>query len=387
MTHPSRYFADDKDVYDLLMSQPKRLGNKVICLFLRKRGFVVSPDTEREELVRYVSRLPLGLQDVEELMEYVSTGVRTVSRTMSEGVVATVQKMEDAAASVRSARSQRGETYRVSVRDDGGLDVVVDYTEMDTAKNRLRQLSARRLTLSVDPSGDSGVRVRYPDEPRAREIADAIVLEALGNPKSCERATITLAGCTVAQRTRFFELLTAKTDGFGLRSVTRGAFRLGEEVEGESVDESELPGFVDEDGGSRIVRVQLDGAGVFASEEYQELKGSGFFVSGAVWRAREDGGDGIDVEFDAGFGSGDTAEVFTYKLRGVFRRDEDGIHRQRRESPSASETRRLLSCLEAASLVAQKEVRESVPKEEASPSTLGEPATASDDAGEVAGDG
>lgn len=305
MGHPSKFFADDKDIYDLLMSQRRRLGDDVLRRFLRERGIVVGPTLEREHLVAYLSRLPFGWQDLQALLERVGSVAHRAPHTSSEAVAVTVDQIEAAAQAVQEERGERrGEVYKVIRRPDGSLEVQLAYSVLDTTKNRLRQRSQQHATIAIDP-GPSGVRVRYPEEERAREVAEAIIFRALGDPKEHVRETISLDGCSPAQRTMFFEKLMQGIAGFSLRTVTRAGFRRlddktsDSELDGES-DGAGLPGEED-DAGARILRVQLDGAGVFSSTEFQALKSSGFYVSATVWRSRMDGGEGLDAEFEARF--------------------------------------------------------------------------------------
>lgn len=360
----SKYFADDKDIFDLLMSQKRKLNDEMLRRFLRERGIIVGPNAERVELAQYMSRLPLGWPDLHTLLDRVGSVTHRAPKTTSEAVAVSVDEMESAAQAIRTERTERrAEEYKITRRPDGGLEISIDYSVLDTTKNRLRQRSEQHATISIEPAtGSSGVRIRYPEEERGREVAEAIILRALGDPKELVRDTISLDGCDATQRTRFFELLMTAMEGFTLRTVTQTRFRrlddatADSELDGES-DSLKLPGEDDPESDSRILRVQLDGAGVFSSEQFQQLKKSGFFVSSVVWRSRMDGGDGLDAEFDAGFVVGDTGTAFTYRLRGVFRRNEHGEHQRTRENPSDSERQKFLRLLEDAAGAAQDSVR------------------------------
>ncbi len=203
-------------------------------------------------------------------------------------------------------------------------------------KKRLDQIEPQvlsdfqtRFTVDATPLGT--VRVRYPEDERSRQIAEAMILKALGNPAHANRKTISLDGCTATQRTTFFEKLMQGIAGFSLRTVSRASFRRLDDLSSDA-DLDELPGKHDDEADARILRVQLDGREIFACSEFQQLTKSGFYVSGAVWRAREEGGDGIDAEFDASFTTSEEATSFGYRLRGIFRRKDSGEHAQTRPS-------------------------------------------------------
>lgn len=379
MAHPSKYFADDKDIFDLLMSQRRKLSDDLLRRLLRDRGIVVGPELERQHLAQYMSRLPFGMRDLRALLDRVGTPSHRAPKTTSEGVEVTVDAMEAAANEVRDARSERrGEVYKVHRKADGTLEISVNYSVLDTAKSRLRQRSEQHLAISVEPvPGSSSVRIRYPEEERSREVAEAIIFRALGDPKEITRETISLDGCNAEQRTTFFESLMSNIAGFSLRTVTRAGFRRLDDATSDSeldgdVEGETLPGFEDEETGARIIRVTLDGAGVFSSDEFVQLKRSGFYVNSAVWRSRMDGGEGLDAEFDAAFVVGQTGSAFAYRLRGVFRRDEDGEHASTRESPSEDERNRFLRALEDAATSA-KEAATTAAGIDAVPQALDEP--------------
>lgn len=381
-THPSKYFADDKDIFDLLMSQRRKLSDEVLRKLLRERGVIVGPELERQHLAQYMSRLPFGWRDLKALLDRIGTPSQRASRITSEGVEVTIDAMEAAANHVKDLRSERrGESYKIHRKSDGGLEITVDYSVLDTAKNRLRQRSEQHVTISVEPAGSaSGVRIRFPEEERSREVAEAIVLRALGDPKEITRETISLDGCSAEQRTKFFEQLMGNIAGFSLRTVTRAGFRRlddatsDHDLDGDG-DTDALPGIEDEETGARILRVTLDGTSVVLSPEFAQLKKSGFYVNSAVWRSRMDGGEGLDAEFDAGFVLGEAGSAFAYRLRGVFRRNEHGDHARTRENPSEDEKNRFLRALEDAATAARDAVIEAAGIE-AVPEALGEPGTA-----------
>src|ERR1035437_3483338 len=67
--HIARYYADDKDVFDLLS-----LGNvnlPKLHSFLRQRGIVVAPSLDKEEIARYFQRSPLSWPQLESLLSLI----------------------------------------------------------------------------------------------------------------------------------------------------------------------------------------------------------------------------------------------------------------------------------------------------------------------------
>ena len=56
-THVARYYADDKDVFDLLSQATVSLVK--LRAFLRTRGIVLSPSLTEEEISAYLPDLPI----------------------------------------------------------------------------------------------------------------------------------------------------------------------------------------------------------------------------------------------------------------------------------------------------------------------------------------
>lgn len=383
MTHPSRHFADDKDIFDLLTSQRRGFSDETLRRILRERGIIVSPDLERTQLVDYISRLPFGFRDLKVLLDQTGKQRRREPKTTCEGIGASIDGIEEAANFIRDTRTERrDEHYKIHRKRDGSLEISVTYATLDTSKNRLRQRTEEHLTIVIEPGQtDNTARMRFPDDERSREIAEAISLRALGDPKEITRETISLEGCTSEQRTRFFESLISNIAGFSLQTVTRVGFRrlddstpdgdLDGETEGNG-NSTNLPGIEDEEPGARIIRVTLDGAGLFSSTEFNQLKTNGFYVNTAVWRSRMDGGEGLDAEFDAGFLVGDSGTAFTYRLRAVFRRNADGEPTNTRVRPTDDEKTKFLRALEDSATNAKDEAIKASGVEE-TPQELGDP--------------
>lgn len=363
MSHPSRFFADDKDIYDLIISQSRRFPDDVLRDFLLGRGIVVSASTPRIALVRYLAALPIGFHDLDQLHRRTLGRAVRSPRQVGETVSAPMDKFLEAVATVREERtSALPEKYNVVTREGGVIDVVIDYTVIDSKRSRLSQRTNEKLVITMEKDGAS-VRLRHPDEHRAREIVDRIVTSALGT-ESAARSSISLSDLDANQRTQFFEELVKGIPGFALRTVTRIAFRrldhtaTDDQLDGE-LDTTTLPG-IETDDGSRILRIQVDGAGIFESTEYERLKKDGFYIAGAAWRARQGGGPNIDVEFDAALVLTDESEPFSYKIRGVFRPNKDASLASTRSAPTEMERNAWLRVLEDRAYEVLKTIRGSV---------------------------
>lgn len=355
MSHPSRYFADDKDIYDLLASNPKRMGVTALRKFLVRRGLFVSANSTRTELVELVSTLNLGFRDLQDLLAMVESSSPRAPRTTTEFVNVGLDDFQAAATAIKSARAvRRSEEHKITVTADGALRILVHYSTLEASRTRLRQKVEHEALIEVERVSPETVRVRFPDGEFAQQLVEDILLAATSSA-AITRDAIHLVGGTAHDKSHFFETLMTRTAGFVLVSVSRVRFRLGVDVSDAQLDgeSDELPGEPEEGSDVRVLRIQLDGQGVFQTGEFHSLKAKGFFIVGAVWRAREANATSLDVELEAQFEVGEVCPPLTYKLRGVFRRDEE--ERRTRARPTSDERNRVLRAVENAAFNAKEE--------------------------------
>ena len=134
-THVSRYYADDKDIFDLLAQGTVSLSK--LRVFLRLRGIILSPALPKEEICRYLQTSPLSWPQLETLLEIIETPDREdkFSTCQIPAADLDIQSVVTAAAAVQQERGTRqGEVYRLQVSQDGALDLAVDYTEPNSQR-------------------------------------------------------------------------------------------------------------------------------------------------------------------------------------------------------------------------------------------------------------
>jgi hypothetical protein len=61
------------------------------------------------------------------------------------------------------------------------------------------------------------------------------------------------------------------------------------------------------------------------SEEYQNLKEKGFFISSLVWKSQEKTESGNRVVFEASFDDSEDFTSFVYNVKGYYKRTEEGF--------------------------------------------------------------
>jgi hypothetical protein len=375
-TLQANYFADDKDVYDLLAAARKKLTSQRLVEMVRARGLILSGLTDRDDLIEQISILPFGWHQLRLLIEATNTADR--SEKMTSASVSGSRSSEDFAAAldlVREARQDRGETYAIE-KLGGTVRILVKYSELDTSKTRLAQRTQRQFTIEIEPNPSGAALIRHQDQPRAQEIVSELI-DALSQPQDVVTpAKIELAGISDAtHRTQFFLQLIRGLSGFKFDDVKAvKASRLQpppvdvmvtttEEPEGaddhvdDDDDDAQSSDGIGVDEASFIAKVTdiaLRGDGLLRSSQYSQFSGEGFFVRSIVWTATEN--NGPRVELEAGFDNADEGTGFSYSIRGIHGRKSDGSLKKTKSAPSVEDRVRVLRLLESAARTAMEDV-------------------------------
>ncbi len=349
---PSKYYADDKDVHDIL-SSPK-LSTKALIALCRERGIFLSEEAPREELVHYASKLPFSWTQIQQVMGAVQREDKEEKITTCKiAVEATVDEVRQAIEQVRDIRKEpRSEQYSITQGRDGKIKIKVNYTEPDFQRARLIQRRQK---------GDQ-YEVRHSQNERTDEIITQIIEEL--TPANSEqkpvRRTIDLSGVKNHEhRTQFFVNLIGEMEGFQLREVRDlkvdhlendpAAPGVSEEDEAkEKIEREQLR--------SLVRKVALSGDNILISPQYQHLAKDGFFISKAVWTSVETLGAGRLFEFEAEFRDAANATKFAYQIRGVYNRNQDGEIEKTKSELSEAEKGVLRDCLETAAYGAVEKV-------------------------------
>ncbi len=345
--HTSQYYADDKDIYDLLLSAKRSFDEKTMVAIARKRGICLSQQTPRAELVEYIARLMWSWPQIEQLLEVSHPPERREKLTSRR--VSTAADLAAVRAAVEEVQGPRekdlDEVYEVKEVGDKKLVVTVHYSEFEPGRTRLHQRPQRDVQLEIEKS-DNGYKVRHQANDRGREIASAVLakLAATAEPNEAE---VTLQGITAPEkRIKFFIDLMSKLEGYELRNVTAVSVDRLPTVEaddGESIPEDEIEDAPKDSATAEaasmlgvVRKAALEGESLLESKAFEELKKQGFFLSRTVWRSREKKADGIEVEFEADFEDAKNCTGFRYNVLGMYERrsrGEEGIKKTRSAVP------------------------------------------------------
>ncbi|MFG1205545.1 hypothetical protein [Xanthobacter flavus] len=329
----AQLFANDKEIYDLIMASSRRMSSGVLVELLQDRRIFVGMDG-RSKLADMLATLPHDHHDVAGL---VSKGevARRAERTTSVRIPGALTLQD-----LRSALSQYikdvagGEELSVQSAVEDRLLVSVEYDEVEYSRTSLIQKQRRSSDFEFVIE-DEFVTVRFPSNEKAREIVDSVTskLSTIKNHTySHEQITVSHIG-DPAGRSRFFLSLMNRVEGFRLLHVTDvrvGRFSEVDDVSGAD-DDAEVEAVI---GGrseqliSYIRSVSIRGANLVLTPEFKRLMDGGFFITALTWEAERAAEPRDLVRFDVSFEDGVAGTGLRYALR----------HKGRRENGNLSST-------------------------------------------------
>ncbi len=352
---PSKYYADDKDIHDIL-SSPKLPFKKLLSL-ARERGIFMSEECQRqEEVVHHMSMLPFSWTQLQEVMDAVERDDK--EEKLAPCKVESKAELDDVRAVISKIKDARGEAfgecYTITENKAGRLQLKVSYSEPDFQKARLIQRREKDAFIEIEKKGTT-LEIRHTQNEKTNMVLTEILSE-LNPPDAAEKAirrNIELSGIKNHEhRTEFFVNLMGEMEGFQLHQVKDlKVDRIVEEpnqpVNPEEEDNGEAKE-KKEELKALVRKIALSGENILLSTQYQQLAKDGFFISKSIWTSVEVTGKGRIFEFEAEFKDAENASNFAYNIRGMYDRDKDGELAKVRSAINEMEREQLKSRLEDA---------------------------------------
>lgn len=328
---PSLYFANDKVIFDSLNQHS--VGVDLIRELLNERGIMVSPNTPKEELAKYFSRLTADYFDHKSIAEKLGRIAKQERITASElqGKIKDADIMT-ALQDVKERLEGSGDIATISIEKNRILAQIryehIDYTRID-----LRQVEPRNAIIEFTKEADGRYVVRSTQNLDIDPIVEGVVT-ALKNSAGgdLDRARINMESITdPALRTKFFENLIKDIDGYVFSTVTEAYCFKPKLSEAEDDDE---PDSLDElEKSPYVEKVTLRGEGVNRSFVIKDLYKKGYYVVKVVWRLKQAGKiDGDIYELEAQFSRPDSCTDFSYRIKSIILVDEGKVTAKKRSA-------------------------------------------------------
>lgn len=360
--HVSRYYADDKDVADLVSQSA--IKSHQLAAFLREHGIVVSDLLSKEDLTRYFRFLPLAWPEFDGLVTRLDRPDREEKHSSCKinAQIADIPAILERLETIKEARGLRfAEVHKATVIAANVVELNVQYTETDPSKTRALQRRERQVTIRIEKIG-AVINVRHHDNERARAIV-AKLEEAIAptTPPASRREVIDVSGLSSAQRDDFFTRMARSIPGYELDDVNDlKVERIDTFAPAEPGDEPEVePDTTAETDFQGIVRkAVLSGTGLLFSEDYQRYSAGGFAISKMVWTVRETTNASDVVELMAEC-RGENGAEFRYDAVGKYPRLDDGRVGQHRVPIRGPDKQQFLELLEGSAFSTLSSIRSS----------------------------
>jgi len=356
-----RYCATDKEIYDVIMSSKQKISEAILLEIAKDRGIFYSPKDTRETLANNLALLPHDYYDLNTLLGQ-REGAHRAEKITSVKLNSKLE-MDDIKSVAKEFKRDASGDETVVVRQEGPDRYVVSvkYSEIDYSKNRLVQRKQKEAEVEIFLKDDQTI-IRMPASDKGRDIVADIKNRLDGKKKTDIPITlIELSDIQSAdKRTEFFTSLITRLPEYDVDNVTSvkvESSRRHEEagdVDLEDQDEEQA----EQEMMAVVNNVAFKGQSLLASEEYQQLRQRGFYITSLVWRAKLTRPDYRIVEFEAAFDEPEQGKGFKYNIRGAqFLRGSEYTKTLRHIEPE--ERQELLTLLEQAAHQALNDVRNS----------------------------
>jgi len=312
-----QYFANDREIYDILMSGKQRLTQSALLEIARRRGIFYSPETSREDLADAISVLPHCYADIMHLLERNELASRAEKTTCVKiDTAVDLKVLKDIL--VEYGR-EVGEAERITplIAGTGRLEINYEYEDIDYSKTRLLQRQTREAEIEVIKEGEQTL-IRMSSNPKTKALV-AKVIDELGKKekKVIKTDSIELSHLRKPElRTKFFTDLITSIPNYTTGIVT--SLKVAKFSKSTTSLSTDLD--IEEEEESReillavVQSVLIRGSNLLGSEEYQALRKTGYYAYGVRWQCEQKAEPHHRIRFDVSFEDKDECREMRYSV-------------------------------------------------------------------------
>ncbi|NVZ84256.1 hypothetical protein HX836_20790 [Pseudomonas yamanorum] len=318
----SIYMPNDKAICDAVNSS--KVSSQSLSEIFFKRGIIVSPKTDRDELALYYSRMFTGYRDYDELtsnLQSITQREKTTSRfitnTNTDEMLQAVNQLKN----IINAKEYPKDASAVISKYSNEIKLTITYTDINPNKSQLQQTVTKESTIVItEDKGELTLRSPYNEDSEkwvnhlfeilSKDKAippkiETISLEFLDDPKL---------------RSQFLEELIKAIKGYSLKDVSKVSVFNPEKTDKTSGNPDGLDTETEDiDSGTHVFRASLNGKGVLNSKEVDLLHEKGFYTSHVVWTCTEDSATPDIYEIEIKFEDAERCNQFSQKVKGFYR--------------------------------------------------------------------
>lgn len=345
----TQLYATDGDVYDVIMASSRRMSSSVLLEMISERRIFCSPHAEREELADYISGFIHDHSDIARLIqkgEYNRSAERTTFVDLDVELSA-----DDIKSAVIKYQQQVGLSEKITtpISTISKTRVNLEYDEIDHSRTKLFQKQRRQADFSFDVS-EGRTRVRRPATDKARSVffkLKTIIDTARASASNIEEISVADL-ITSETRTEFFMKMMRSVIGYSGQMVTDARVARWTDDQGHGFNENDAGEEDDVEAHAarqRIISivnsVSMRGVNITATDEYQKLLETGFFLTSLTWVSEQQAEPRDKVQFEVAFENGVEGTGFRYAVRYSPRRSTGDYSKSFQAVP---ETRKPVLC-------------------------------------------
>jgi hypothetical protein len=326
----SSFYLTHLDIYDALISEKRKITMNELLAMARRKGIFLSKNESRENIAKYISLLPLSLEDIGHIFSLTETEFK--KEKVTEILVKTEFNQEEiqlALTDFKESRKDHDEVYNVnSNKNNDNVFVNAIITEIDHSLSRITQKRKRVADIEMIPT-DEGLSIQYPADSKIENIVLAIVaaLEKTKNQEAeVEKIELPLS-LSLEVKIKFFLDLIMTIEGMTLKDV------VGVSIYRPITDESDEE-LIDEDGDDFeneptenplvtgfIRSIAIEGSDILSQKSYRDfIETNDFYITRIRWLSTDnDAKPSTIIEFEASFANAKECKDFNYGIRSVMR--------------------------------------------------------------------
>jgi hypothetical protein len=336
--YPSKFFAEDKDIYDLLASG--RYSERDLRLLLARRGVFLRSNLTKADLASECSRHFISWPELSLLLgEFNRPDHWKKHRVVKITNIKSRAEFEQKVLELCDANTKSASEACSYVKNkDGNADINITYAETHITRMRTIQSIRKDTFLKLRWPSNNQLELIYDDNTKASSIvADLLNKTVLEEEKQKSVHEITLVSLTKhEQRTDFFINMMR-----GLSSFEEAVLVTDLKFDRLNLKTKDLDSEDDEDDdgeeelNNMVKTAALSGENLLTADLYKDLKRLGFFISSSTWTSTKKDDHSQRVEFHAEFAKGAEGLDFRYSVDKIHTRDEEDKTKSQR--PDLSE--------------------------------------------------
>lgn len=310
--------VSDREIFDVIYSQKKRLPNDKLIELCRNYGVFLSANEDRESICKFISTQLFDWNKLKSLLDKINHDEQNSKSTTIKFSGTQLKHFRDAIKEMAPLYEENQMSH--SGKGNSKFEVNLTTSSVELSNTRLIQKPLKDQNLTVEKSG-SDVILRFDSEdvlePIIKDLVNRVTAKSSGKLKSKE---VSLEEIKISDyRTNFFlDLITVDNKRYLLNDVKRIKVHHIKTNSTQEFDQEVL----DEDAGF-LRSAQLSGSSLHTNPLYKEMKKNGHYITEITWWA-EDTQENKLLEITAGFLNPKNCTNFFYELKCYYKKTLKG---------------------------------------------------------------